>query len=248
MRDSVQLRGFERVASLRVLSGFAWPCDPGATPSTSAAVDLEREHAGAGERSQHHAGRCSYTRAMDFEDIKAAFWNEAVDFDVQVPLTDAMVAHAEETLGVKLPDSYLALLRIQNGGYTSDAFKAHPAPEPTSWARDHVPFDSMFGIGANGEGVLQSPALLGEWGMPDGLVLLTGDGHWWIALDYRLSGPAGPPSVVWFDNEVGEDIQLARDFRTFIRALRSEEEFDSEEVDLQPGQVRSAWIDPDLLK
>jgi hypothetical protein len=184
---------------------------------------------------------------MDFEEIKAAFWDEAVDVEVQAPLTEAMVARAEATLGVRLPDAYLALLRIQNGGYTTDAFQAHPAPEPTSWAHDHVPFDSMFGIGPNGEGVLQSPALLREWGMPDGLVLLTGDGHWWIALDYRRSGPAGPPSVVWFDNEVGEDIQLARDFKTFVEGLRSQEEFDREEIDREPGQVRSAWIDPDLL-
>ena len=97
---------------------------------------------------------------MDFEDIKAAFWNETVAFEVQAPLTDAMVARAEETLGVTLPDAYLALLRIQNGGYTTDAFQAHPAPEPTSWAPDHVPFDSMFGIGANGEGIPQNPDLL----------------------------------------------------------------------------------------
>jgi hypothetical protein len=185
---------------------------------------------------------------MEFEEMRATFWDDGVDFDVQAPLTDAMVVRAEETLGVTLPDEYLALLRVRNGGCTSDAFKAHPAPEPTSWARDHVPFDSMLGIGANGEGMLQSPELLREWEMPDGLVLLTGDGHWWIALDYRLSGPEGVPSVVWFDNEVGEDIQLARDFKTFIEGLRREEEFESEKVNLEPGQVRSAWIDPDLLR
>ena len=63
--------------------------------------------------------------------------------------------------------------------------------------------------------------------MPDGLVLLTGDGHWWIALDYRESGPQGPPSVAWYDNEVGEDIQLAPNFETFVTGLRSEDAFDN---------------------
>jgi hypothetical protein len=57
MRDSAQSRGFVRAASLRVLSGFAWPCDPGATLSTSAAVDLEREHAGALQRTLPRANR-----------------------------------------------------------------------------------------------------------------------------------------------------------------------------------------------
>ena len=146
-------------------------------------------------------------------------------FGVQPSLTDVMVARAREVLGVELPAPYLTLLRVQNGGYTSNAFHAHAAPGPTSWASDHVPFDSMLGIGEHNEGILQTPYLREEWGMPDGLVLLTGDGHWWIALDYRSSGSIGPPFVVWFDNEADEDIRLAGDFETFVRGLRSEDTF-----------------------
>jgi hypothetical protein len=184
---------------------------------------------------------------VEFSSVAESFWNCAIKFEVQPPLTDAMVARAEEQLGVELPAAYLSLLRIQNGGYTSDAFRAHPAPEPTSWAADHVVFDSMFGIGDSDQGVLRTPYLLNEWGMPEGLVLLTGDGHWWIALDYRQSGSASPPSLVWYDNEVGEDIQLAPDFTSFVEGLRSEDDFASVDVELEPGQVRRAWIDPDLL-
>ena len=86
----------------------------------------------------------------------------------------------------------------------------------------------MFGIGEDDEGILLTPYLLNEWGMPDGLVLLTGDGHCWIALDHRESGPTDEPSVLWYDNEVGEDIQLARDFTTFVQGLRSKEAFASD--------------------
>src|ERR671919_457078 len=109
---------------------------------------------------------------MTFEAILESFWRPRATPETlyqQPPLTDEMVERAESMLGVKLPVPYLTLLRRQNGGYTSDAFQAHPAPEPTSWAADHVPFDSMFGIGAKGEGVLQSAELLREWNMPDGL-------------------------------------------------------------------------------
>ena len=63
---------------------------------------------------------------MDFEAIKAAFWNPNVRLQVESPLTDEMVTTAENTLSVKLPEAYLALLRIQNGGYTTDQFQAHP--------------------------------------------------------------------------------------------------------------------------
>lgn len=165
---------------------------------------------------------------MDFETLIGSFWNPRIQFEVQPPLTNEMVARAEQLLGVTLPHAYLALLRVQNGGYTAHAYQAHPAPEPTSWATDHVPFDSMFGIGETDEGILHTAYLLDEWGMPDGLVLLTGDGHWWIALDYRRSGPTGPPSVVWYDNEVDEDIQLAQDFNTFVQALQSEDAFQTD--------------------
>ena len=50
-------------------------------------------------------------------------------------------------------------------------------------------------------------------------MLLSGDGHYWVALDYR-EGRA-EPAVVWFDNEVDEDIQLAPDFLTFVEGLRT---------------------------
>ena len=165
---------------------------------------------------------------MDFEGVTQAFWDKNSQHEVLPPLTDEMVARAEATLGVRLPDAYVALLRIQNGGYTADAFQAYPAPEPTSWADDHVPFDSMFGIGKQDEGILQNAYFLREWKMPDGLVLLTGDGHWWIALDYRRSGPAAPPSVVWYDNEVGEDVRLTDDFETFVLGLCGEWTFDQD--------------------
>jgi hypothetical protein len=29
----------------------------------------------------------------------------------------------------------------------------------------------------------------------------------------------------WYDNEVGEDVQLAQDFKTFVQALQSEDAF-----------------------
>ena len=164
---------------------------------------------------------------MDFDTVKLRFWNRTIRHEAQPPLTDEMVSRAERVLGVKLPDAYIALLRVQNGGYTADAFQAHPTPEPTSWAADHVPFSSMFGIGEDDEGILQNAYYLREWRIPDGLVLLTGDGHWWIALDYRHSGPPGPPSVTWYDNEIAEDIQLAPDFETFVIGLRGEGTFDT---------------------
>ena len=154
------------------------------------------------------------------------------------PLTEAMVTTAERLLGVRLPDAYLQLLRERNGGYIEPL--GCPTRRPTSWAADHVSLTSLFGIpvakgdeiadpDTPGQGLLVTPYMIREWGLPENIVLLDGDGHTWIALDYRRSGPAGPPSVCWLDVEAGDELELAETFDDFLNILRPEAEFDLED-------------------
>ncbi|MET9228180.1 SMI1/KNR4 family protein [Lentzea sp. NPDC003310] len=152
------------------------------------------------------------------------FWAEGT-YGVQAPLTDEAVRDAEALLGVRLPDSLLDLLRVQNGGTVTDALSAFPTRVRTTWAPDHVPFDSLMGIGtAEGSlSLLDTPYLVQEWDLPSPVVLLTGDGHTWIALDYRAGGE---PSVVWLDAEDESEVALAPDFRTFLAGLVPEHSFD----------------------
>jgi hypothetical protein len=84
-----------------------------------------------------------------------------------------------------------------------------------------VPFEDLMGIGPAGSvrTILDTPHLVREWDLPEPIVLLTGDGHWWIALDYRVCGPTGEPSVAWLDVDMREDLTLAPDFRSFIEGL-----------------------------
>ena len=63
--------------------------------------------------------------------------------------------------------------------------------------------------------------------MPDRLIVLTSDGQFVDRARLRRSGPAGPPSIVWYDSELGEDIQLADDFEAFVAARRNPETFHS---------------------
>ena len=135
---------------------------------------------------------------------------------------------AERVLGVRLPEDLLRLLRIQNGGVVSDAWDACPA-EATFCANDHVPFDQLFGIGPADQfdvlTLLHTPYLLREWGLPTPCVLLSGQGHCWITLDYRTCGPYGAPSVAWIDNEMDHELQLAPDFRAFVEHLAASASF-----------------------
>jgi hypothetical protein len=145
------------------------------------------------------------------------------------PLTDEMVAVAERQLGVKLPVEYVALLRIQNGGYTHGF--GFPMTQRTTWAEDHVPLNDLAGIVTDpairtAQNILDTAYMTEEWGLPPGQVLLTGDGHWWITLDYR-NGDV--PSVAWIDVECGEDVQVASSFAVFLDGLRPNSEFSKDE-------------------
>ncbi len=141
------------------------------------------------------------------------------------PLTDKMIETAEKELGVKLPETYLELLKIQNGGYTKGF--AFPMTIKTTWADNHVPLTELFGINLEKESdsahnIMQSAYMTKEWGLPEKQILLTGDGHWWITLDYRQSDI---PSIRWIDCECGEDLHVADSFNDFFNGLVNEDEF-----------------------
>ncbi|WP_371648378.1 MULTISPECIES: SMI1/KNR4 family protein [unclassified Streptomyces] len=155
-----------------------------------------------------------------FDEVKTTFWGESL-FGVQPPLTGAVVQDAERQLGVRLPASLLEILRVQNGGLVAELWNALPTDVPTSWSENHVPLDDMMGIGRHDgqPSLLDSGYLVEEWGLPSPLVLLSGDGHCWIALDYQTCGERGEPSVTWFDVDTDTELPLATDFQTFVERL-----------------------------
>lgn len=167
------------------------------------------------------------TGGRGLDDIKPVFWHDSIRVGEHPPLTDAMVERAEAALGVTLPATYLELLRVRNGGTVAFELDAFPTVQPTSWAPDHVPLPDLYGIPEQGTaGILDTAYLCTEWGLPAGLVLLTGDGHWWLALDYRTSGPNGEPSISWLDTELGEDVHVADDFESFVTGLVASAQFE----------------------
>ncbi|MCX5214173.1 SMI1/KNR4 family protein [Kitasatospora sp. NBC_00240] len=158
-----------------------------------------------------------------FEDLQHVFRNTDSGVGVQPALSDQAVLEAEGLLNVTLPASLLDLLRQQNGGLVVSGRDAFPTSRPTSWASDHAPFDIVMGIGRREQtlSLLDNPYLVDEWGLPTEVVLLSGDGHYWIGLDYRTCGPRGEPSVVWFDTDADSELPLAPDFRSFVAGLTS---------------------------
>lgn len=65
--------------------------------------------------------------------------------------------------------------------------------------------------------IFDSPSLSAEWGLPKKLLLLEGDGHTWIALDYRYSTSA--PTVIAIETDECTWLPVADSFQDFVMAL-----------------------------
>jgi hypothetical protein len=145
--------------------------------------------------------------------------------------SDIDVARVEKELGYKLPKSYVALMRFQNGGIPKRA--NHRTKERTSWADDHVAITGIYSIGRDKRyslcGNYGSSFWVEEWGYPP-IGIYFADcpsaGHDMLCLDYRKCGPSGEPQVVHVDQEWDYQITLvAEDFESFIRGLEGDGAF-----------------------
>ncbi|TKI58189.1 SMI1/KNR4 family protein [Brevibacillus antibioticus] len=162
------------------------------------------------------------------------------------PPTDELIASIEEELGYKLPASYLALMKQQNGGIPNNT--CFPTEEPTSWAEDHIAITGILGIGREKSyslcGDLGSPFMIEDWGYPDiGVVICDcpSAGHDVVMLDYRACGRDGEPEVIHVDQELDYEITfLAENFEAFIRGLVSAEEYDTSEEDKEAALYKVA--------
>lgn len=61
---------------------------------------------------------------------------------------------------------------------------------------NRVMVDRIFGVvGEEDDTIFCTASMIAEWGLPEDLVLLDGDGHCWLAFDYR-SKRIDPPVIV----------------------------------------------------
>jgi hypothetical protein len=177
------------------------------------------------------------TMSDPFSDFDLSdFWKDS-DYATQAyvgPLfSEQDIAAVEGELGYKLPNSYVALMRNQNGGIPKRT--NYRTSEPTSWADDHVAINGIYSIGRDKThslcGDCNSAYWIKEWGYPPIGVYFAdcpSAGHDMLCLDYRECGPQGEPSVVHVDQEDNYKITyLAKDFETFILGLEGDDAFET---------------------
>lgn len=120
-------------------------------------------------------------------------------------LTDDMISRAEETLGYKLPKSYIELLRVQNGGLIDGKYEE-------SW------LTAIYGIGPTKESYNGLEDMFenwkDEWQYPD-IGIPFGEtrsgGHDMYYMDYRSVDENGEPRIVRIDNEGDIDVYFVAD-------------------------------------
>ena len=172
-----------------------------------------------------HLENDEYFADYNFSD----FWDDddySLKEYVEEPPSDELIKSIEKELGgYKLPESYIELMKMHNGGETAKT--CFPTNEPTSWAEDHIAITGIKGIGRTKCyslcGELGSNFMKEDWGYPDiGICIADcpSAGHDMIMLDYSECGKNGEPKVVHVDQEHDYKITfLANNFEAFVRGL-----------------------------
>jgi len=115
------------------------------------------------------------------------------------PATDEEITRVEQTLGRKLPTDFLQLLKIANGGIVKDAHQAFPVEFSIESGDQFIAVEEI--MGANEEGLMLSDYFIGEWELPEELVLFSGSGHAWVGFNYENREI---PNVVYVEPDDGD--------------------------------------------
>lgn len=138
------------------------------------------------------------------------------------PLSEVDIEEVEKKSGKKLPKSFIELLKIQNGGRIKNlCFKT--STNISLRFKNEISVFEISGLGRkDGQyGTLErSNYYINEWELPADILLLFGEGHWWVFLDYRnIELQKMEPKVSLIDLEFGTDLILAQNFGEFVDRL-----------------------------
>ena len=129
----------------------------------------------------------------------------------------------EKEYGVKLPEEYISFAG-KNGSwvvklppYNSDLTKYY-------FGEGFYEIERFYGLDAEdfeSSSIFDSASLAEEWRLPKKLVLIDGDGHTWLALDYRNSDIE--PLVIVIESDKSNYLVVANNFKDFVQSLLSYE-------------------------
>ena len=151
----------------------------------------------------------------------ADFWNKDSKYKrIEYPISDEIIKKAEECLGIKFPQSFIDLMKIQNGGELNFPYfmlsdvsiekQVFPSIEPIHFEEDDI-------------SILSSKELLADTTLSKEFIVLWTDFHFWLVFDYR-NRKENPPVLYIFENystkEISwEYIKVSDSFDDFLKQL-----------------------------
>jgi hypothetical protein len=162
-------------------------------------------------------------------ELPADFFNDRPE--KIAPLEAGSLSRAEKALAIVFPTSYVAFLRIKNGGYIQ--YTEFPSEEPKKHKLrgSSVPVRGIAGVdnGSRAYDIVELNAAMGRWGVDTTrFVALDGEGHYWICFDKQSTNGAGEPTIAYVASESGSSgpiahCTIAQDFRSFVLGLERDE-------------------------
>ena len=136
----------------------------------------------------------------------------------RVYTTDEAVRYFAEQTGYQLPHGYVNYIEPTQG-------KIIALPECENeisafyFGEGFYVMAKLASIDPNHQNsIYNAISIARDWGVLPGLVPLEGDGHTWLALDYRHSNDE--PKVVVIETDEGNILTVANSFNEFILKLR----------------------------
>jgi cell wall assembly regulator SMI1 len=145
------------------------------------------------------------------------------------PVSEVEISAFEADAGLKLPKQYREFLLIHNAARPENNIFDIPGGNQ-SGINEFIPLNKVSSEKKNVDGV-SCCFLPVAWA----------EGGNYVCLDLDAGGEV----FFWDHEEPSDKLRLALTWNQFLMML---EPFDVSKIELKPGQVKSAWIDPDFLK
>lgn len=163
---------------------------------------------------------------MDFSD----FWHDIKESERRYESTKPdmkLVKSVQEELGFKLPDTFIELMRMHNGGMVNRCW--YPINFPAETYQDYIQITHLLGIGCEAPyslcGRFGSRFLLEDKGglASAGIAFANciSPSRAILILDYRVCGTDGEPCVTYINSQTHEETVIAPNFEIFIRGLKT---------------------------
>jgi hypothetical protein len=123
----------------------------------------------------------------------------------------------EKEYGVKLPSEYVNFANKKDS-WVVKLPAANTESTKYYFGEGYYQITRFYSLDPNEAGsVFDSAYLIETWDLPKELVLIDGDGHTWLALDYRDLKKI--PRVIVIESDEGNSLVVADNFKEFISTL-----------------------------